>query len=182
MASGYKGLPDCGARFHRGGIGLWCGMNGNTCDDIGVDLDLMPILFELRNSSASSVCVAGSFNGWNPSRAPLKRDSSDHWGLTLPLAEGSYEYCMVVDGRWMLDPLNQLSVDNPFGGRNSVFTVLPSRQRAHDRDAERQIMSGAVEEARDQLRKGAAKSCEQFATPAPSDSSFDRTPLGPQTA
>jgi hypothetical protein len=39
------------------------------------------------------------------------------------LAPGTYEYCLVVDGQWMPDPLAKETVPNPFGGRNSVLKV-----------------------------------------------------------
>jgi hypothetical protein len=39
------------------------------------------------------------------------------------LAPGTYEYCLVVDGQWMPDPLARETVPNPFGGRNSVLKV-----------------------------------------------------------
>ena len=36
------------------------------------------------------------------------------------LAPGTYEYCLVVDGQWISDPLAKETVANPFGGRNSI--------------------------------------------------------------
>lgn len=55
----------------------------------------------------------------------MTQDSSEDWVRTIPLSAGTYEYCLVVDGQWMLDPMNELSVENRFGGRNSVRTVAP---------------------------------------------------------
>jgi hypothetical protein len=52
------------------------------------------------------------------------------------LAPGTYEYCLVVDGKWMLDPLARESVPNPFGGRNSILKVASSPEAAHLADAE----------------------------------------------
>lgn len=155
-------------------------MNSNLSDNTTRYFGLRPIHFELRNSVASSVSVAGSFNDWNPQFAPMTRESLDHWVRTIPLSEGVYEYCLVVDGEWILDPLNQFSVENPFGGRNSVFTVEPLDQTSHNRDAERQVMSGAAKDMRDQLRGRAAKACEEFATSAGMNSTAGRTCLGPR--
>jgi len=42
------------------------------------------------------------------------------------LAPGTYEYCLVVDGQWMPDPLASETVPNPFGGRNSLLKVANS--------------------------------------------------------
>ena len=51
-------------------------------------------------------------------------------------APGTYEYCLVVDGQWMPDPLAKESVANPFGGRNSILHVASSPAAAHLADAE----------------------------------------------
>jgi hypothetical protein len=47
------------------------------------------------------------------------------------LAPGTYEYCLVVDGQWIPDPLARESVPNPFGGRNSVLNVSSTPEAAH---------------------------------------------------
>jgi hypothetical protein len=36
---------------------------------------------------------------------------------------GRHEYLFVVDGQWLPDPKAKESVQNPFGGRNSVLVV-----------------------------------------------------------
>ena len=54
----------------------------------------------------------------------------------IALAPGTYEYCLVVDGHWMADPLAKDFVPNPFGGRNSVLKVAVSTEAAHLADAE----------------------------------------------
>ena len=87
---------------------------------------LIPIRFEFRNPSAGSVYVAGTFNKWRPMATPLTRGYGGHWGKFTALRAGTYEYCLVVDEDWILDPLNEASVTNPFGGRNSVLTVSHS--------------------------------------------------------
>lgn len=87
---------------------------------------LIPVHFEFQNPKALSVCVAGTFNDWRPMATPLIRGSAGYWGKFAALFAGTYEYCLVVDERWILDPGNEASVANPFGGRNSVLTVSPS--------------------------------------------------------
>jgi hypothetical protein len=52
------------------------------------------------------------------------------------LAPGTYEYCLVVDGRWMPDPMAKECVANPYGGRNSILTVGLSTEATHLADAE----------------------------------------------
>src|SRR5207244_2429251 len=67
--------------------------------------------FRLSANGASSVSVAGSFNGWE--KAPLKKEG-DRWTTRLNLARGRYEYRFVVDGKWVSDPNAKESVGNPY--------------------------------------------------------------------
>ena len=78
---------------------------------------------KLVKPEAKSVCVAGSFNEWNPDRTPLTRISDGTWIGELTGISGRHEYLFVVDGQWLPDPNAQESVQNPFGGRNSVLIV-----------------------------------------------------------
>ncbi|MGO8696350.1 MAG: glycogen-binding domain-containing protein [Limisphaerales bacterium] len=82
----------------------------------------MPVRFEFTHPTASTVCVAGTFTG--------------RWWKETALVPGTYEYCLVVDGQWMPDPLARETVPNPFGGRNSVLRVASSPEAAHLADAE----------------------------------------------
>jgi hypothetical protein len=47
------------------------------------------------------------------------------WAKELTLAPGTYEYLLVVDGRWLPDPNARDFVPNPFGGMNCLITVKP---------------------------------------------------------
>jgi 1,4-alpha-glucan branching enzyme len=68
------------------------------------------------------VAVAGTFNGWNPEKTPLKKNG-EAWERTVALPRGRYEYRFVVDGQWVADPSVRESVPNPFGSTNSVLNV-----------------------------------------------------------
>jgi hypothetical protein len=83
------------------------------------------VSLEWVSPSAKSVAVAGSFNGWNPNRTPLKPAGAGKWVGELSGISGRHEYLFVVDGQWLPDPKAKESVQNPFGGRNSVL-VVPS--------------------------------------------------------
>jgi 1,4-alpha-glucan branching enzyme len=72
---------------------------------------------------AKKVCVAGTFNEWKPERTPLKPAGNGRWIGDLTVDPGKYEYLFVVDGQWLPDPNAKESVENPFGGRNSVLVV-----------------------------------------------------------
>jgi 1,4-alpha-glucan branching enzyme len=53
---------------------------------------------------AQDVSVGGTFNGWDPTRAPMSRTADGTWHLTLKLAPGTYEYKFLVDGNWCCKP------------------------------------------------------------------------------
>jgi 1,4-alpha-glucan branching enzyme len=72
---------------------------------------------------AKQVCVAGSFNGWKPERSPLVPLGDGRFAADLTVDPGRYEYLFVVDGQWVPDPKATETVQNPFGGKNSVLTV-----------------------------------------------------------
>jgi 1,4-alpha-glucan branching enzyme len=81
------------------------------------------ISLELVKSEAKEVYVAGSFNGWVPQKSPLSPAGNGHWVGDLAVGPGRYEYLFVVDGQWLPDPNARETVDNPFGGKNSVLVV-----------------------------------------------------------
>ena len=83
----------------------------------------MPVRFEYTHPTARTVCVAGTFNHWQPEAKTLHSTGVGQWWKETSLAPGTYEYCLVVDGQWMPDPLARESVPNPFGGRNSILNV-----------------------------------------------------------
>ncbi len=91
---------------------------------------LVPVRFEFTHPTATTVCVAGTFNNWQPESKALHSSSVGHWCKETALAPGTYEYCLVVDGQWMPDPLAKESVPNPFGGRNSILKVAGSAEAA----------------------------------------------------
>jgi len=72
---------------------------------------------------AKRVCVAGSFNEWQPEAAPLKAEADGLWNLELNLPPGTYEYRFVVDGCWCDDPNATETTPNLFGGHNAVLRV-----------------------------------------------------------
>jgi 1,4-alpha-glucan branching enzyme len=81
------------------------------------------VKLELVKPGTRQVYVAGSFNGWQPERAPMGALGDGHWVALLNLSPGRYEYLFVADGQWLPDPNARGSVSNPFGGRNSVLIV-----------------------------------------------------------
>ncbi len=77
--------------------------------------------FNLEAPQAQEVCIAGSFNGWEP--MPLRRNSAGVWSKALILEPGEYEYRFVVDGVWWDDAANMMRRMNVFGTENCVVFV-----------------------------------------------------------
>ncbi|MEM7683003.1 MAG: AAA family ATPase [Planctomycetota bacterium] len=73
---------------------------------------------------ATTIGIAGDFNGWDPAQTPLQRDPSlGVWQACLTLPAGRHHYRLVVDGQWVQDPYNQQVEANPFGEPNNVVEV-----------------------------------------------------------
>ena len=81
------------------------------------------VSLEFVKPDAKQVCVAGSFNDWKPEATPLSLKGNGHWVGDLAVKPGRHEYLFVVDGQWIPDPNASESVQNPFGGKNSVMIV-----------------------------------------------------------
>lgn len=85
--------------------------------------DPQSVRFEVHLGGAREVCLAGTFNDWQPASLPMVDLGQGRWGKELMLPPGTYEYLLVADGRWLPDPAATLSVPNPYGGSNSVVIV-----------------------------------------------------------
>lgn len=86
--------------------------------------------FSCRAPAAGIVCVAGTFNDWDPLATRLTRRADGTWAVDLNLRPGRYEYKFVVDGEWCCEPGCEVSrhgcpkcVANPFGTMNRVVEV-----------------------------------------------------------
>ncbi len=75
-------------------------------------------------SDAKKVSVAGSFNGWNKNAYQMIRKDFK-WVFPIRLKPGKYTYKFVVDGKWILDPGNDLWEENEYGTGNSVLWIEP---------------------------------------------------------
>ena len=81
------------------------------------------VRFEFFHPTARRVCVAGDFNGWNPTATPLRSLGDGRWLRDLRLPLRRHEYLLVVDGEWKFDPGAVEYVPNIFGGMNAVVDV-----------------------------------------------------------
>ncbi|MDR1417376.1 MAG: hypothetical protein LBJ57_08170 [Prevotellaceae bacterium] len=83
---------------------------------------------ETPDAGYKKVQVKGEFNGWNVNLGEMKRVGSA-WSIDLAAPRGSYQYCIVADGKEMLDPANSRKVSNNMGGFNSLLSVGESSKR-----------------------------------------------------
>ncbi|MBN2564571.1 MAG: glycogen-binding domain-containing protein [Candidatus Eisenbacteria bacterium] len=81
------------------------------------------VVFKADFPDADAVSVAGEFNKWDPTANPMEKGPDGLWHVTVDLTPGSYKYKFVVDGDWIADPANSDTVDDGYGGVNSVLTV-----------------------------------------------------------
>ena len=81
------------------------------------------IMFEYYAPQAKKVELAGTFNGWNASKNPLKKDKQGKWKGELALSSGRYEYRYWVDGNWQNDQRPVECVPNPYGTWNCVLQI-----------------------------------------------------------
>lgn len=80
--------------------------------------------FELKAPTANKVLLTGDFNSWENQGIPLKKNKNGVWSAELGLKPGKYQYKFIVDGQWRTDPLNRLTIRNPFGSENSIKEVV----------------------------------------------------------
>lgn len=73
---------------------------------------------------AKNVLVSGSFNGWSKESYRMVK-TGNKWTYPLYLAPGKYTYKFMVDGKWLLDPANELWEENETGTGNSVLWIEP---------------------------------------------------------
>lgn len=71
---------------------------------------------------AKKVILAGSFNDWNENSLRMEATKLG-WEVDVFLPEGTYTYKFIVDGEWMVDPINPSTRDNGMGSVNSVLTI-----------------------------------------------------------
>jgi len=83
------------------------------------------LVFWHHDDSATSVSVAGDFNGWNPQTTFFAKHASGMWRAEVEMPQaGSYQYKLVVNGsQWLDDPNNGLKVTDSYGGFNSVLHI-----------------------------------------------------------
>jgi hypothetical protein len=88
--------------------------------------ETVSIHFTLDAPDASSVMLVGSFSGWSvDDRFKLRRVGAERWALSVRLKKDElYTYGFLIDGeRWLADPRAAETVDDGFGGANSLLRL-----------------------------------------------------------
>ena len=75
------------------------------------------------HATADEVFLAGEFNEWSAESTPLAKGADGVWRVEVSLSEGDHAYKFVVDGEWIVDPANPDTIDDGYGGVNSVVNV-----------------------------------------------------------
>ena len=80
---------------------------------------------EFSHANATTISIAGTFNDWRPGATPMVSLGDGRWCKEMKLKPGVYEYQLVVDGEWMLDPQASETVTNSlaYGQMNSLLKV-----------------------------------------------------------
>jgi 1,4-alpha-glucan branching enzyme len=81
------------------------------------------VKFSFKAEPGKDVCVAGTFNDWQPGKTKLKGNGSGSYAVTLQLPAGRYEYKFIVDSEWCTDPRNPEAIPNDCGSMNNVIIV-----------------------------------------------------------
>jgi hypothetical protein len=107
------------------------GSGSGTMADAAVDAPVAVCHHTFRldgNNTASQVLLTGDFVQWasTPPAAPSFALGTDGaWTVTHDFTQGTYQYKFIVDGNWITDPTNQMTVDDGMGHTNSVYACVP---------------------------------------------------------
>jgi hypothetical protein len=80
------------------------------------------------HGTAGTVYLTGDFVQWAatpPGAIAFTLGTDGAWTVTHPFDQGTYQYKFIVDGNWITDPTNPMTVDDGMGHTNSVYTCVP---------------------------------------------------------
>jgi 1,4-alpha-glucan branching enzyme len=83
----------------------------------------LPTNFICIAPQAKSVYVIGSFNDWNPTANPMRRNPDGGWHAQIPLSHGHHHYLFLVDGKPTLDPRAQGVARNEKNEKVSLLAI-----------------------------------------------------------
>ncbi|MDQ3801662.1 MAG: glycoside hydrolase family 15 protein [Acidobacteriota bacterium] len=90
------------------------------------------VMFVYRGE-AKEVGIAGDFTGWRPHGRKFQNFGS-YQVLILPFDNAAkFEYKLIVDGKWIADPLNPNKIHNGIDSENSVFAMSDYKPTVWDK-------------------------------------------------
>lgn len=92
----------------------------------GPEEPTVTVRLELRAPEAERVAVVGDWNGWDPSTNQMTdADKDGIWEIEVEVRKDQeYQYQFLVNGeRWIPDPEAPMTVEDGFGGENSVLNI-----------------------------------------------------------
>ena len=127
---GARATPNTGASRLADGIGAGIdvpagsapGGAGTTAPAAASSAGGEGVVF-VHDGGGSTVSLAGDFNNWSADADPMARQADGSFRLVKKLEPGRYAYKFVVDGQWTPDPQAKETVDDGFGGKNSIVVV-----------------------------------------------------------
>ena len=80
------------------------------------------VCFEICTEPGRNVCMAGSFNNWQPQELKDNGNTGKYTAI-VALPAGRHEYKFIINNIWLHDSNNPNSVTNSFGSLNSFIEV-----------------------------------------------------------
>ncbi|MBZ0269215.1 glycogen-binding domain-containing protein [bacterium] len=96
-----------GTRIAAAALLAWACVTGASA---GVLVTPGGVRFTYEAPNARSVSLAGTLNDWNANANPMVQEAGGVWSTVVRLDPGTYEYKFVVDGQWVADPENGVTV------------------------------------------------------------------------
>jgi chromosome partitioning protein len=82
------------------------------------------VIFRYYDPVAQDVQLVGDFSNWEPVEDTMVQEKGNNiWEVTIPLKPGKYQYKLIVDGKWKIDPYNAALVTSDMGSNNSLVIV-----------------------------------------------------------
>ena len=113
--------------------------DGHPADGSGGAVDAAPMTSDAAavcnhtfrldgHGTAGTVYLTGDFVQWAampPGAIAFMLGTDGAWMVTFPFPQGTYQYKFIVDGNYITDPTNPMTVDDGMGHTNSVYTCVP---------------------------------------------------------
>ncbi len=95
--------------------------------------------------AAKSVSLAGSFNGWDPKKTPMKEVGAGTYEVTLELKKGHHAYKFVLNGDvWQHDGDNPKTEPDGKSGLNSVLELGSGEPQAPGKEGDGKVDAGEL--------------------------------------